>query len=354
DQVVFNRIMDMYKDALNLVTPADSYQDISNLLSGIPNLKIRKMGRETIIAGEVSEGDDKLIKMVAARYPNLLNMTKKQAVIAEKMVYMHVKIMEVSKNFTETIGIDWTTMKIGGPSFGFGWEANRNNASIVNSGMSDTATKMKGLNLTNGAGYFGIATMIGSTLNLAESSGDAVTLAEPRLSARSGGKAQFLAGGEYPMPTTSSQGQVSVEFKSYGIILKIEPIVDGENNIMAHVETEVSEIDDVLNVSGIPAIKTRSTQTDISMRERQTLVIAGLLKEDGSNNNNGVAWLKDLPVLGPLFRSSNFKNNKTELVIFVTPTIHDVNSPENKAALNKANSIQSQFSKIVKGNEILE
>jgi pilus assembly protein CpaC len=156
------------------------------------------------------------------------------------------------------------------------------------------------------------------------------------------------------MPTTSSEGQVSVEFKQYGIILKIEPIVDEDNNIMAHVETEVSEIDDSVVVSGIPGIKTRSTQTDISMRERQTLVIAGLLKEEGSNNNDGVAWLKNLPVLGPLFRSNNFKNNKTELVIFVTPTIHDVNSPENKAALNKANSIQSQFSKIVKGNGILE
>jgi pilus assembly protein CpaC len=354
DQVVFNRIMDRYKDALNLVTPADSYQDISSLLSGIPNLKIRKMGRDTIIAGEVSQGDAKLIKMVAARYPTLLNMTKKQAVVAEKMVYMQVKIMEVSKTFTENIGIDWTTMGITGPSFEFGWEANRNNASIVNSGISSTFTKMRVPDLTNGAGYFGIATKVGSTINIAERSGDAVTLAQPRLSARSGGKAQFLAGGEYPMPTTSSEGQVSVEFKQYGIILKIEPIVDGDNNIMAHVETEVSEIDDSVMVSGIPGIKTRSTQTDISMRERQTLVIAGLLKEDGSNNNDGVAWLKDLPVLGPLFRSNNFKNNKTELVIFVTPTIHDVNSPENKAALNKANSIQSQFSKIVGGNGILE
>lgn len=355
DKSVFDRIMARYKDVLNLVTPADSYSEVSELLKGVPNLRINKLGTSTVISGEVSDDDAKLIELVESRYPNLINMSKKEDVVAEKMIYMQVKIMEVSKSLTEKIGINWSTLGIAGPSLGFGVEASRNGATILNSANTgDVFTKAGGANLTSAAGYFGIASEITSTINLSEETGDAVTLAQPRLSARSGGKAEFVAGGEYPMPTTSSEGQVTVEFKQYGIILKIEPIVDDNDNIMAHVETEVSEIDDSVSVDGIPGIKSRSTKTDISMLEGQTLVIAGLLKEEGSKNNDDVAWLRDLPVLGPLFRSSDFRNDKSELVIFVTPTIHDVNSPENKAALKKADMIKEEFARIVEGNEILD
>ncbi len=354
DKAVFDRIMERYKDVLNLVRPADSYREVTALLADIPHIKINRLGNNTVVTGEVDEENAKLIQLVESRYPNFINMSKKEAVVASKMVYMDVKIMEVAKSFTESIGINWADA-FRGPSFGFGSEVTRNGGTILNSSSISSVFASSGnANLSVGAGYFGIAADITSKINLSEQSGDAVTLAQPRLSARSGGKAEFLAGGEYPMPTTSTEGQVNVEFKPYGIILKIEPVVDDNNNIIAHVETEVSEVDDDTAVGTIKGIKSRSTKTDISMLEGQTLVISGLLKEVGGISNDDVAWLRDLPVLGPLFQSSNFRNNKTELVIFVTPTIHDVNSPENKAALEKAKKIRTEYAKIVEGTKILD
>lgn len=355
DKMIFDRVLDRYKDVLNLVVPADPYAEVSALLSGIANIKVARVGSNSVVSGEVSPSDAKLVELVASRYPTLINMCKKEDIVATKMVYMQVKIMEVTKSFTEDVGIKWGTMDISGPSFGFGVEKSHNGSTILNKkGVSDVFTKANLPNLNSASGYFGIATEITSAINLAERSGDAVTLAQPRLSARSGGKAEFLAGGEYPMPTTSTEGQVTVEFKKYGIMLKIEPIVDDRDNILAHVETEVSEIDAAVKVGNIPGIKTRSTSTDVSMLKDQTLVIAGLLNREGSSSNDDVKWLRDLPVLGPLFRSNNFQNKKTELIIFVTPTIHDVNSPENKAALANAERIRGEFDKIVEGNELMD
>lgn len=351
-QEIFNRIVSQFKGVLNLVTHGNPYQEISSLLTAVPNLKVRKVGSNTVLSGEVSDEYSKIINLVTGKFPNVINMTRAQAAIAGKMVYMEVKIMEVSKSFSETLGINWSNLGLLGPSIEFGWERTRNGASILNASNTSSALQ-KSTDLHYGAGYIGIATGITSSLNLAEDTGDAILLAEPRLSARSGGKAEFLAGGEYPLPV-SNDGQVTVEFKKYGIQLLIEPVVDELGNILAHVDTEVSTIDNSVAVQDIPGIKSRSTKTDISMRDNQTLVIAGLLSDEAGKSYDKVKWLGDIPILGPLFRSKSFQNKQTELIIFVTPRVYDATSPINMEALEKAATINQSYNKLVKNGTILE
>ncbi len=351
-QEIFERIVGQFKGVLNLVTHGNPYQEISSLLTAVPNLKVRTVGSNTVLSGEISDEYSKIINLVTGKFPNVINMTRAQAAIAGKMVYMEVKIMEVSKSFSEKLGINWSNLGIVGPSLEFGWQRTRNGASILNASATSSSLK-KSDGIEYGAGYIGIATGITSTINLAEDTGDAILLAEPRLSARSGGKAEFLAGGEYPLPV-SNDGQVTVEFKKYGIQLMIEPVVDELGNILAHVDTEVSTIDDSVAVQDIPGIKSRSTKTDISMRDNQTLVIAGLLSDEAGKSFDKVKGLGDIPVLGALFRSKSFQNKQTELIIFVTPRVYDATSPINMEAIEKAARISQDYNELVKGGGILD
>lgn len=355
DRELYERIMQRYSGVLDLATPQSAYTQVAALLQDIPGLDVKNIGGQTVLSGEIGSEYDKLIQIVAEKYPQMLNLTRPKKAVAGKMIYMKVKIMEVNKSVTENLGIDWN-LKDGflGPSFEFGVESVRGGATILNGPNTANALKKAGkTDLTSASGYFGVATGLFSTINLLESNGDAVLLAEPRLSTRSGGKAEFLAGGEIPYPVTAALGQTNVEFKKYGILLNIEPVVDDDDNILAHIETEISTPDKANEVLGIPGILKRTTSTDISMRAQETLVIAGLLNDQASMSYDGVKWLQDVPVLGPLFRSEKFNNQKTELLIFVTPYIYDVTSKLNKESLKEVDRMQNAFNNIVKGNELL-
>ena len=152
----------------------------------------------------------------------------------------------------------------------------------------------------------------------------------------------------------TTQGQTSVEFKKYGIVLNIEPVIDDLGNVLAHVETEISTIDKDTVVLTVPGLLSRKTSTDVSLRPKQTLVIAGLVQDMASKNFDKVPWLGELPVLGPLFRSKAFSNQRSELVIFVTPYVSEVGASVDQARLERAEKIQNDFEEIVKGSQLLE
>ncbi|OGR16476.1 MAG: hypothetical protein A2X81_15280, partial [Desulfobacterales bacterium GWB2_56_26] len=308
------------------------------------------------ISGEVSKEYENLIKIVQDKYPDLMNLTRTQDAVAGKMIYMQVRILEMNKRATENLGINWNLDNLAGPSFEFGVEHSRNGATILNSDKTiPNSLKKAGVkDLTTSAGYFGIATGVTSAISLLEASGDTVVLAEPRLSTRSGGKASFLAGGEIPMTIISSLGQTTVEFKKYGISLDIEPVVDDRGNILAHIDTEVSMPDLTIHAQGIPGLLSRRTSTDISMKARETLVIAGLLNESTHKNYDNVKWLGKLPILGPLFRSKDFSNEQSELVILVTPQVYDASSVPNQEGLEKADEMQRRYHEIIGGGGLLE
>ncbi len=157
-------------------------------------------------------------------------------------------------------------------------------------------------------------------------------LANPTLVARSGEEASFLAGGEYPIPVvqgssggTGGGNAVTIEYKSYGVMLSFRPIVLGDGTIQLYVAPEVSDLTDVGSVTiegfQVPALLTRSFETTLELKSGQTFAMAGLIKRNVSAINSRLPGLGDLPVIGTLFRSVRFENGETEMVVLVTASL---------------------------------
>jgi pilus assembly protein CpaC len=161
------------------------------------------------------------------------------------------------------------------------------------------------------------------TLDLLENDGVITTLAEPNLTALSGETASFLAGGEFPIPVSQSLGAVTIEYKQYGVGLAFTPVVLADGRISMRVRPEVSQLSDAgsvkLNGYTVPALTTRRAETTVELGSGQSFMIAGLLQNSNTNNIEKAPFLGDIPVLGALFRSTEFQRHETELVIIVTP-----------------------------------
>lgn len=159
-------------------------------------------------------------------------------------------------------------------------------------------------------------------LEALEARGMTRSLAEPNLIALSGQQATFHAGGEYPVPVAQDGGQISVEFKPFGVSLQFVPrVVDGDL-INLELNTEVSGLDTANGFTNgsfsISAFTSRKTSTTVELRDGQSFAIAGLLEDDFQDLNSQVPWLGDIPVLGALFRSANYQRSQSELVIMIT------------------------------------
>jgi pilus assembly protein CpaC len=167
---------------------------------------------------------------------------------------------------------------------------------------------------------------VDAMINALEKKGVVRSLAEPNLVALSGDTASFLAGGEYPIPVPGALGQISVEFKRYGVGLAFTPTVLSDGLINMKVEPEVSELDlnhsvAVGNGISVPALTVRRASTTVELRDGQSFVVGGLLKSSGQNTLQQLPWLGDVPVLGALFRSTTYQKNESELAIIVTPRL---------------------------------
>lgn len=174
-----------------------------------------------------------------------------------------------------------------------------------------------------------------SALRAMERDGLVRTLAEPNLTAVSGETAKFLAGGEFPIPLVDSTGKMSVTFKEFGVGLAFTPVVMSEGRISLKIETEVSELTDVgavtLSDIRIPALKKRQAKSTVELPSGGSLALAGMISEDTRQNIDGFPGLKDVPVIGALFRSRDYSKNETELVVIVTPYVVRPTSRKNLA-----------------------
>ncbi|MEQ8939047.1 MAG: hypothetical protein RLT30_10155, partial [Gammaproteobacteria bacterium] len=275
---------------------------------------------------------------VQAAFSELMDLTQRASLDANmpdnKMVLMNIKITEFSKSFTETLGISWGS-SVAGPAAAFAFDAENNSVFRPSSDDTFSAGDLPIGSADSPLGYFGIAAELTSRINFAENTGDAVILAEPRLTARSGGEATFLAGGEFPIEISNING-TTIEFKEYGISLTVKPEIDRNNNIRANVMTELSSLDFDVAIGGVPGLLSRKTEADVILKTGETLVMSGLIDQQAAESINGIKFLKDIPILGRLFRSESFRDDKTELVIFVTPEIIDANSQINRDMLDYA------------------
>ena len=317
-------------------TLEEKAENVRTLLAGVTGLEVRVIGDRIVLSGSVPSNSEAAITTVAGVYKEIMDLTSKDVLDLpiNKMVFMNLKITEFNRNFLENLGIVWDKV-INGPAAGFAWDIVANEQFRSPTPSPPSFSDLLPGSATSPLGFFGIATEISSRINLAVNSGNAVILAEPRLATRSGGEASFLAGGEVPYQVTNSLGASNVEFKEYGIQLTLKPEVDTNNNIHANVSTEVSVIDNSVAVQGVPGFLTRRTDTDVSMKSGETLVISGLINQQLSKDTNQLAFLGDIPILGELFKSKSFRDQKSELVIFVTPTVYDAQSDLNQSLLEK-------------------
>jgi len=290
--------------------------EVQAMLGDTRKVSARVVGDKVLVEGsDVSEEQSARIAEIARRYPNVVNLVPKIGL--ERMIAMDVKFIEIRRELLENIGIKWGGAAQG-PSFQVIGDLQRSSALRPGGAAEGTGLDVR-QRIAPFATSLSLMSTLSSMLNFLVQSGDAVILAEPRLSCRSGGTARFVAGGELPIPVSGALGTASVSFKEYGIKFDVSPVASDSGVIAARIATEISSINFEVAVKEVPGLIKRRAETDVNLREDETLVIAGLLTEEGTRNMDRVAGASELPVLGPLFRSKQFRDRQTELVVFVTP-----------------------------------
>ncbi|MCK9366888.1 MAG: pilus assembly protein N-terminal domain-containing protein [Metallibacterium scheffleri] len=322
-------------------------------LGGIPGLRIESRGGQVVLSGDITPEDAKRVAAVTQNLKSgVVNLTHAANVDMKRMVYLDVQVVDFKKSVLKNLGINWQ-QAMAGPALGVVGSAIDNPyyhiGDLTQGGQMSNQMVGPGGTLTGlpnqmpFSRYFGITTSLSSVINLAVQNGDAYIMANPQLSTRSGGDATFLAGGEVPIPVSSALGQTTVTYKNYGVQLNIKPVADRFGNIEASVDTEVSQIDPSVIVDGFPGFLTRKTSSVVNVKSGQTIVMSGLVQATGSNTLDKFPWLGDVPILGALFRDTNFQSSRDELVIFVTPEVINPDSPVNHEMINRGVHIARQF-----------
>ena len=245
---------------------------------------------------------------IAERYAPK-SVSSQVKVKAADQVRVEVRIIEAQRNSLKDLGIHLN--------------ASNNNFNVA-TGSSGVISNNAPQGVFQVAGtWHGVS--IDATLSALEQKGLVRTLAKPDLIAMSGQEASFLAGGEFPYPVPNGPQTVTIEFKPFGVRLNVTPVIEDNGQIRLKIAPEVSALDtrDEISFQGItmPSLTTRKAETTVELADGQSFAIAGLFQQDYQNSINQVPFASDIPVLGALFRSSDWQRNETELVIIVTPIL---------------------------------
>lgn len=313
----------------------------------VSKLEITQRGGSIIVRGYVHPERKEDVQSVLQNFRMATNLVRTEdGGPLRKSVMFKVHIMEITKTGIENIGIAWD-QQINGPQASVAGNAvhtgRYRTIPPIEAGSSPYDSVPGSVAGSAGGVFLGIATSIFSKINLAVSRGEAYVLAAPELNTRSGGQADFLAGGEVPIPLAGALGAQTVIYKQYGIKLDVKPAVDSDNVITTTLQTEISQIDPSLSVQGYPAFLTRRASSELTMRPGETIALSGLVQSTASNAVDKMPVLGDLPILGQLFKSTNFRTNKSDLVIFVTPILYDPNLPAQTDIVNRGETIERNY-----------
>ena len=314
---------------------ADKLARINDLLAPYEGVRASIAGDQIVIDGQtLTDADSARVRAIAEQF-GIGNFTTAAGLTPRAMILMDVKVMELRKTSLKDIGIRWDSITTG-PNFGYFADFSPNDFFRINNFADDLELTGPALPLDLGnQTYLGTTTSLTSMLNLLAENGFGRFLAEPQLTCRSGGSASFIAGGEVPIPLTDDDGALNVQFKQFGIILNMSPISDPSGFISTSVDVEVSSVDESLSVLGIPGFSTRKTTTEMNVQSGQTMVISGLVSSDASKTVGRLPGLGNLPVIGELFKSRQFSNEETELVVFVTPHLVTPDSPRVRERIDR-------------------
>jgi len=300
------------------------------LRQALPNtdVNIEGVGDGVMLTGSVSSpADAQRAQDMAARLVGSSDKVVNNIVVRGRdQVMLKVTVAEVQRDIIKQLGVDLS----GSLNYG---------TTVVNF-TNTNPFPVYGRQLVDTNGVTGTFGGVSATLRAMERAGVVRTLAEPNLTAISGENANFVAGGEFPIPKgytcdpTTRACQTQIEFKKFGISLNFTPVVLSEGRISLRVMTEVSELsnDNALtlaqaitssqtNTMTIPSIKTRRAETTLEIPSGGALAMAGLIHEQTKQQINGFPGLQQLPVLGTLFKSRDYINRQTELMVLVTPYI---------------------------------
>lgn len=309
---------------------------------------VRAIDDSLVLSGRVNSSVDaeeakRLARSFVANDRELIDRIK---VDAPNQVNLRVRVAEVQHNVIKELGINWDALTYPG-AFAFGLATGLpTNGTVTSTGqrvvrlapnlasaitgaspLSGFFTRNAGVGgVTTDSGILGLNTgrvSINNIIDALNQHGLVHILAEPNLTAMSGQTASFLAGGEFPILVPQGNNEVTVQFKKFGVSLAFTPVVLGNGRISLRVRPEVSQISETgaVQIRGftIPALTTRRAETTVELGSGQTFAIGGLLQNNITNTIKKVPGLGDLPVLGPMFRSTQFQHDQTELVILVTP-----------------------------------
>ena len=338
-----------------LVTESNSVrlaQDMNLLLGENSGVRARALGERILLEGQnpTEEGAWRAAELVK-RYPQVISLVSRRGY--EQMINLEVKMIEIGRNALKQLGVRWQgggagDWAVSGPSFGVIGDFKRSGAFLPEGGAAATRGFAVAPRIHPFATSASMVSSLSSMIDLMVQNGDAAVLAEPRLSTRSGGKARFVAGGELPIPMLNANGAASVDFKEYGVRFEVEPVVNAQGIISASLHTEISSIDDEVMVRGVPGLRKQSSNTDVNLRPGETLVIAGMVRNEMSGAITKIPGLGDLPILGHLFRSKRFRQRESEMVVLITPRLSEQGSapavdPRVQALQQRTDALRKQF-----------
>lgn len=289
--------------------------EIQKLVPG-SNIRVRSMGASIVLEGHVPDAltagkaADLAEAFIGKKPVNLLSIDGAQQVMLE------VKVAEVNRTLVDSLGARFSLSHPGTAGGGIGW-------TILGDLLSGSASSMSLSKLA------GVATSRSLTVDMEKDDGLVKILAEPNIVALSGQEGGFLAGGEIFVPVPQGNGTITMESHTFGVGLKFTPTVLEAGRIHMRVAPEVTDVVGFTNVATtglggtviVPTLSTRRASTTVELRDGQTLAIGGLLNDKAREQINRMPLLGEIPILGALFRSSQYQTDRTELVILVTPRL---------------------------------
>lgn len=361
--------------AIRVAQPVDQLADTLSRVLPDAKIRVQPIRDSVILTGLVrtaaeSESASRIAAQFVGKPENVLNML---SVAGKDQVMLQVRIVEVQRNVVKQLGVDLNAVlgQLGETQYKFGlsptFGVNGSLLGGVTGGYQTDTTKQPTMVIPCSGGVTGTCYGVvrdnsvyanGDTATIRDTAGSAGlnsakgmiqafervglvrTLAEPNLAAVSGEAGHFLVGGEFPVPTGSdTSGKISIEFKPYGVGLGYTPVVLSGGRISLKISTEVSELSSLgafTIASGsaaanltVPGLSVRRAETTVELPSGGSFMIAGLLQQTTKQTIDSVPGMTSMPILGSLFRSRDFLNGQTELVIIVTPYIVDPTRPQN-------------------------
>lgn len=322
--------------------------DMLNKLIPGSKITVNSVGNNIALTGSViTPTDANRAADLASRFLKIKDgVVNMLSVATKEQVLLKIKVAEVQRDAMKRIGMDLPKAFLNRGNFTF--------YNVITNGFPVTSSAIPlgaaGANLLTSWQHG--KQNVQALIEALERANLIRTLAEPSLTALSGETAKFLAGGEFPIPVSSTDKQITITFKSFGVSTSFKPVVLDAGRISLTISAEVSELttEGAVTVSDqitVPALKVRRAETTLELPSGGTIAMAGLLSDETRQNVDGVPGLKSLPILGALFRSSDFRRRETELVILVTPYLASHMDPGQAASpeqsLMPASDLQNLF-----------